>query len=151
MAFVSLFGVQMPFQSAVLLVGESVVAALFVAAVLFAARHKGTYHHYLILSGFLVDELVMKPLMYQRLALGVLGSFPYTGTVGLWHVSLSVAATVLGIATIYLGFRNRVKKGGKMFLPPKGRVHRYVGALYLASWAATLLLGLRIFATFYLH
>jgi hypothetical protein len=150
MAFVELFGVLMPFESAVLLVGESIIAVLFIVAVVLAALHKGTYHHYLVLSGFLLDELVFKPLMYQRLSLGVLGSFPYEATAGLPHIALSSVATVLGIVTIYLGFRYRTKKGWRMFMPPKGRIHRYIGASYLIAWAVTMVIGLRIFATFYL-
>jgi len=150
MALVDLFGVRLPEEAAVLLVGESVVASLFVAAVVLAARHRGTYHHYLILSGFLLDELVMKPLMYGRLALGVFGNYPYSGTLGLPHIAVAILATVLGIVTVCMGFRYRVKKDRRMFLRPKGRIHRIVGASYLVAWAATLLLGLRIFATFYL-
>ena len=147
---VDLLGVQMPVESAVLLIGEIVVAALFIVAVLFAARHKGTHHHYLILSGFLLDELVMKPLMYQRLSSGVLGSYPYDGTAGLAHIVLSAVVTALGLVTIYLGFRHRVEKDRRMFMPPKGRIHKFAGASYLAAWAITMLLGIRIFATFYL-
>ena len=114
------------------------------------ARHKGWYHHYMILSAFLADELVFKPLMYQRLTLGVFGSFPYSGTIGLPHVLLAISATLLGAATVVLGFRFRIKKEKKMFMPPKGRVHRIFGALYLVSWFATMLYGVRIFVLFYL-
>jgi hypothetical protein len=150
MGLVSLFGVQVESRVAFLIVGEIVVGAVLILALVMAARHKGWYHHYMILSAFLADELVMKPLMYQRLALGVFGSFPYPGTIGLPHVLLAVSATVLGAVTVILGFRFRVKKKKKMFMPPKGRVHKIFGALYLASWFATMLYGIRIFASFYL-
>jgi hypothetical protein len=151
MGTVDLFGVSVPSQVAIVMIGEIVIAALFVTAVLMAAFHKGWYHHYLVLSGFLLDELVMKPLMYSRLSLGVFGSFPYKGTSAMPHLVLAAAATVLGIAAIYLGFRYRTKKDHKMFMPPKGKIHRYIGALYLLAWLATLIGGLRIFGTFYLQ
>jgi hypothetical protein len=63
---------------------------------------------------------------------------------------LAVSVTVLGAATVILGFKFRIKKQKKMFLPPKGRVHKIVGALYLVSWFATMLYGVRIFVLFYL-
>jgi hypothetical protein len=37
-----------------------------------------------------------------------------------------------------------------MFLPPKGKIHKYIGAAYLLAWLATLIVGLRIYASFYL-
>lgn len=150
MGLVSLFGAHVEPRIALLILGEITVGILLVASFIMAARHKGRYHHYMMLSAFLTDELVLKPLMYQRLTLGVFGSFPYSGTLGLPHVLLAISATILGATTIFLGFKFRLKKGKKMFMPIKGRIHKIIGAVYLASWTATLLLGVRIFATFYL-
>ena len=150
MALVNLFGAQVESRVALLMIGEIVIGVLLVLAFLLAARHKGRYHHYMILSAFLADELLMKPLMYQRLALGVFGSFPYSGTVGLPHVLLAVSCSVLGALTVILGFWFRVKKEKQMFMPPKGRIHKVIGALYLISWFATMLYGVRIFVLFYL-
>lgn len=150
MGLVNLFGAHVESRVAFLIIGEIVVGILLVLAFVMAARHKGRYHHYMILSAFLADELVFKPLMYQRLTLGVFGSFPYSGTVGLPHIMLAISATVLGAATVVLGFRFRIKKGKKMFMPPKGRIHKIVGALYLVSWFATLLFGVLIFVHFYM-
>jgi hypothetical protein len=150
MGLVNLFGAHVEPRIAFLMIGEIVVGAILVLAFVMAARHRGWYHHYMILSAFLADELVFKPLMYQRLTLGVFGSFPYPGTSGLPHISLPASATVLGAATVSLGFKFRIKKQKKMFLPPKGRVHKIVGALYLLSWFAAMLYGVRIFVLFYL-
>jgi len=150
MGLVNLFGAHVEPRVAFLMIGEIVVGVILVLAFVMAARHKGRYHHYMILSAFLADELVFKPLMYQRLTLGVFGSFPYPGTSGLPHILLAVSVTVLGAATVILGFKFRIKKQKKMFLPPKGRVHKIVGALYLMSWFATMLYGVRIFVLFYL-
>jgi len=150
MGLVSLFGAHVEPRIAIIMIGEILVGVLLVLAFVMAARHKGLYHHYMILSAFLTDELIFKPLMYQRLTLGVFGSFPYSGTIGLPHLMLAVTATALGAATVVLGFRYRIKKAKKMFMPPKGRIHKIVGALYLVSWFATMLYGVRIFALFYL-
>ncbi len=150
MSTVDLLGTILPSQVAIVMIGEMIIAGLFVTAVLMAALHKGWYHHYLVLSGFLLDELVMKPLMYGRLSLGVFGSFPYSGTSAIPHLVLAVITTVLGVLAIYLAFKHRSKKDHKMFLPPKGKIHKYMGAAYLLAWLATLIVGLRIFASFYL-
>ncbi len=150
MGLVNLFGALVEPRIAFLMIGEIVVGAVLVLAFVMAARHKGLYHHYMILSAFLTDELIFKSLMYQRLTLGVFGSFPYPGTIGLPHVLLAVIATALGAATVVLGFRYRIKKGKKMFMPPKGRMHKIVGALYLLSWFAAMLYGVRVFVLFYL-
>ena len=149
MATVDLFGAQVEPRIAFLMIGEIAVGVLLVLAFVMAFRHIGRYHHYMMLSAFLTDELIFKPLMYQRLALGVFGSFPYPGTIGLPHVLLAVSATVLGAATVILGFRFMIKKEKKMFMPPKGMIHKVFGALYLVSWFATMLYGIRIFMQFY--
>jgi hypothetical protein len=60
-----------------------------------------------------------------------------------------MVTTVSGIIAIYLGFRYRVKKDRKMFMPPKGRVHKIAGAVFYASWYLAFLLGLRVFLLFY--
>jgi hypothetical protein len=96
-------------------------AGLFVTAVLMAALHKGRCHHYLVLSGFLLDELVMKPLMYQRLSLGVFGSFPYSGTSAIPHLALAVITTVLGVLAIYLLSSVGAKRTTRCSFRPKGR------------------------------
>jgi uncharacterized membrane protein YozB (DUF420 family) len=150
MGLVNLFGAHVEPRIAFLMMGEIVVGVLLALAFIMAARHKGRYHHYMILPAFLADELVIKPLMYQRLTLGVFGAFPYPGTSGLPHILLAASATVLGTATMILGFKFRIKKEKKMFLPPKGKIHKIVGALYLVSWFATMLYGVRIFVLFYL-
>ena len=150
MSTIDLLGTILPSQVAIVMIGEMIIAGLFVTAVLMAALHKGWYHHCLVLGGFLLDELVMKPLMYQRLSLGVFGSFPYSGTTAIPHLTLAVITTVLGVLAIYLAFKYRSKKDHKMFLPPKGKTHKYMGAAYLMAWLATLIVGLRIFTSFYL-
>ena len=150
MALVELLGVRMPVEAAIVLVGEAVVGVVLVIAFYLAATHKGRYHHWMMLSAFLFDELVLKGIMVRKLLDGALGSYPYEGTGGTPHVVLSAICTVAGIAVIYLGFRHRVRRAGNMFLPPKGRKpHKIVGLVYLASWAATLLVGMRIFWDFY--
>lgn len=150
MSTIDLLGTVMPSQVAILMVGEIVIAGLFLSAVLMAALHRGWYHHYIVLSGFLLDELAMKPLMYSRLSLGVFGSFPYPGPSAIPHLVLAVITTVLGVLAIYLAFKHRSKKDHKMFLPPKGKIHKYMGTAYMLAWLATLIVGLRIFASFYL-
>lgn len=149
MDFIELFGVLMPGEVGISLVLEFAVAVLLALALFMAATHKGTYHHWIMLSAFLVDELIAKPIMVQRFTLGVFGDFPYSGTTGLAHISLSIITTVSGIMTIYLGFRYRIKKDGRMFMPPKGRVHKIVGAVFFASWYLAFLLGVGIFLMFY--
>ena len=147
---IDFFGASVPEEAALLLVLELALGAVLVASFLMAVLHKGAWHHWMMLSAYVLDELVAKPLMVQRLMLGVVGDFPYEGTVALPHVALSVIASVFGLVTIVLGFRYRVKKERKMFMPAKGKkVHRLVGAVFLISWFASLVLGLRMFFIFY--
>jgi uncharacterized membrane protein YozB (DUF420 family) len=74
---------------------------------------------------------------------------PWEGTKIVPHLLISLLAAVLGVATVYLGFRYRVKKERKMFLPPKGKLHRIVGALFLVLWSATFAIGLVMFLETY--
>src|SRR4030042_5351250 len=149
MDFVELFGVFMPGEVGISLVLEIAVAVLLALALFMAATHRGPSHHWIMLAAFLVDDLIAKPIMVQRLTLGVFGDFPYSSTSGLVHISLSIITTVSGIIAIYLGFRYRVKKDGKMFMPPRGRIHKIFGAVFYASWYLAFLLGMRVFLMFY--
>ncbi len=140
----------MPTEIAVSVLLEVVLAGVFAQALFLAATHRGFYHHWIMLSGFLLDELVAKPIMVQRFMDGVLGDYPYSATSGLPHIVLSVVATVAGVATIALGFKFRTRKERKMFLPSKGkRIHMLIGAVFFASWYLAFFLGMRIFSMFY--
>ena len=151
MGDVQVFGIVMSPGSFIAFVGEIAVACILAAAVIMAARHKGRYHHYMILTAFLTDELVLKPLMFQRLSLGVFGDFPYSGTFAPLHISLAIVTTVLGLAAVIVGFKYRVKKEKKLFMPPKGmRWHKPVGILYVAIWYLAFIDGIYIFSRFYL-
>lgn len=150
MSFVEMLGVLMPTEIAVSVVLEIDLAAVFAAALPLAVVHRGFYHHWLMLSGFLADELVAKPIMVMRFMDGVLGDYPYSATSGLGHIILSVIATVSGVVTIALGLKFRTKKKRKMFLPPKGkRLHMVSGVMFFVSWFLTFALGMRIFLMFY--
>ena len=144
-----LLGAELAPVVAFMLIGEIAVFAVFVCAWVLARLHKGRYHHYVMLAAFLTDELVFKPLMTLR-ALEVYGPYPWPGTNIAPHLWLDIGVTALGVATVVAAFRFRVKKKGNMFMPPKGRIHRLLGYLFISLWAATLVLGIRIFAGFYL-
>ncbi len=150
MSFVEIFGISMPTEIAVSVVVEIILAGVFAIALVLAITHRGFYHHWIMLSAFLVDELLAKPIMVQRFMDGVLGDYPYSATSGLAHIGLSVVATVAGIVTIALGFKFRTRKERKMFLPPKGkRLHLVSGAVFFSSWYLAFILGMRIFSMFY--
>ena len=142
---VNLFGAQVPSAVALMLMGETVLLAIFLGAWVLAKLHKGRDHHYVMLGAFAFDVLVFKPLMISR-AFRVFGPFPWSGTSISLHLYLDLVVAVLGVASIYLGFKYRVKKGAKMFLPPKGRMHKWTGYLFVALWVATFVLGVKIFA-----
>jgi uncharacterized membrane protein YozB (DUF420 family) len=142
---VGLLGAQVPSVVALMFIGEAAMLAVFIVAWLLGRLHKGKYHHYVMLAAFATDMLVFKPLMTTR-ALEVFGPFPWPGTSISLHLYLDLAVTVLGFVSIYYGFKFRIKKGGKMFLPPKGRMHKWAGYLFIAFWIATFVLGIRIFA-----
>lgn len=143
-----LFGTDIAPAVAFMLIGEMAVFAVFVCAWALARLRKGRYHHYLMLTAFLTDELVFKPLMTLR-ALDVYGPYPWPGTSIAPHLWLDIGVTALGVASIVAAFKFRVKKEKKMFMPPKGRIHRLLGYLFILLWAATLVSGVRIFAGFY--
>lgn len=145
-----MLGVTMPVETAFMLLGEVAVGIVLLTAFVLALTHRGAYHHWMMLAAFLFDELVLKAMMVQKLMQGVLGDFPYTGTSGLPHLLLSTLCTVAGLLAIYLGFRFRVKKDRRMFMPPKGRIHKVAGAVYIVSWLASFVIGLAIFRSSYL-
>jgi len=148
---VDLFGVVMSTEAFVSMVGEIVVACLLILAVVIGLKHKGVYHHYILLIAYLSDELVFKVIMYSRLRLGVFGDFPYAGTMAPLHISLAVLVTVLGLAAVALGFKYRIKKDRKMFMPPRGmKWHKPIGILYVVFWFVSFLDGIYIFRSFYL-
>lgn len=151
MSAVDLFGVVMSTEAFVSMVGEIVVACLLILAVVIGLKHKGVYHHYILLIAYLSDELVFKVIMYSRLRLGVFGDFPYAGTMAPLHISLAVLVTVLGLAAVALGFKYRIKKDRKMFMPPRGmKWHKPIGILYVVFWFVSFLDGIYIFRSFYL-
>lgn len=151
MSAVDLFGVVMSTEAFVSMVGEIVVACLLILAVVIGLKHKGVYHHYILLIAYLSDELVFKVIMYSRLRLGVFGDFPYAGTMAPLHISLAVVVTVLGLAAVVLGFKYRIKKDRKMFMPPRGmKWHKPIGILYVVFWFVSFLDGIYIFRSFYL-
>ena len=151
MSAVDLFGVVMSTEAFVSMVGEIVVASLLILAVVIGLKHKGVYHHYILLIAYLSDELVFKVIMYSRLRLGVFGEFPYAGTMAPLHISLAVVVTVLGLAAVVLGFKYRIKKDRKMFMPPRGmKWHKPIGILYVVFWFVSFLDGIYIFRSFYL-
>ena len=146
---IDLLGVKVPSVVALALIGEIVVLAALVTAVLMAHAHRGRDHHYLILVAFLFDLLVLKPIMLSRIAGNIYGAYPWDGTLILPHVFMEPISTVSGAVTIFLGFKHRTKKDGKMFMPPKGRMHRIVGLVFIVSWTLTFILGMMIFNQVY--
>ena len=128
-----------------IMIGEMIIAILLIVAFAFARKHKGVHHHYIMLSAFLLDELIFKPLMTMRAIDGSNGNFPWEGTAILPHLILSIAMTILGIVTIFLGFKRVVKKDRKMFMPPKGKIHRIVGRTFILTWIASYMIGLWVF------
>ncbi len=127
------------------LLGETILAILLVVALFMAAAHKGDVHHYLMLAVFTVDLLVFKPIMFSLAFDGSNGLFPWEGSSILLHLIISSIVAALGLLAIYLGFRKVVRRGGKMFMPKQGRVHRIIGALFIALWLITYIMGLFIF------
>jgi len=146
---VNLFGATVEPIVAFFLLGELGVLVALVAAYLLGRFHKGRAHHYLMLVAFLADLLVFKPLMYSR-ASSAWGSFPWDGTRIAPHLILSASAGAIGAIDVLLGFKYRIKKGPKMFMPPKGKLHRTLGLLFLAVWSVAFVIGLVIFLETYL-
>jgi uncharacterized membrane protein YozB (DUF420 family) len=145
-----IFAPNAPAVVEVILIGETLVAALLIIAVILGSKHRGYHHHYIMLSAFLLDELIFKPLMMIRATDGSNSYFPWDGTAILPHLILSIVMTLLGIIVIFLGYRHYAKKEKKMFMPPKGKIHKLIGAAFVTSWVASYIVGLWIFATTWL-
>lgn len=145
-----LFGVNTTTTAAVVLIGETVLAAFLIIGIFLAAKHKGTHHHWILLTVYLSDFLVLKPLMILKIYDGTYGSYPWPFPAGLLpHIVMAVISAASGAAAIALAFKYRVKKGNKMFMPPKGKVHKLVGAIFVASWFVVYFVGLSIFYRLY--
>ena len=105
----------------------------------------------MMLAAFLMDVLVFKSLMSMRAFGDVWGGYPWSGTSILRHMVLDTITLVVGIATIYLGFKYRVKRENKMFMPPaRKKIHRVVGTSFIILWLVTLVVGISIFVESYL-
>jgi uncharacterized membrane protein YozB (DUF420 family) len=133
-----------------MLVGEAVLLTAYVTAWVLARKHRGRHHHFVMLSSFALDMLVFKPLMLSR-AIGTYGSYPWPGTNIAIHFWFDVLVAILGVLTIYLAFRFRVKKNKKMFMPPKGRIHRTAGYAFIVLWVSTFVLGIWLFSWAHIH
>lgn len=142
----------MTYLALAVLVGEALVGGLITAAVVMAQTHRGRYHHWMMLSAFLGDVLVVKPIMIYRISQGIFGPFPYSHTPAMPHMILAALAAALGITNIYLGFKYRIISGKakNFYLNEKGVRHRLIGAAFVAVWAATLIYGIYIFYTTYI-
>ena len=134
--YTDLFGAQLPVAAVFFLFGQGLLLSALVVAYILARKHKGREHHYLMISIFLVDQLVFKPLMISR-ALSIWGPYPWSGTQLVYHMYLDIAVAILGVANIYLGFRYRIKKDRRMYMPAKGKIHRYVGVFFIIAWIVT--------------
>ena len=125
--------------------GEIVIALALIGASVLAARHRGTNHHWLMLPIFGVDLVVFKTIMYVRAFSGAFGSFPWTGTAIFPHMVLSWLWVIAGALAIGLAFRFRVVRSGRMFMPPKGRIHRVAGGTAITFWYISFIVGLLVF------
>jgi len=134
-----------PFVVAFMFVGEAALLIAYIVAWACARLHYGKRHHYVMLSSFALDMLVFKPIMISR-AFRVYGSYPWPGSSIALHFWLDAAVAVLGLLTIYFAFRFRTVRDRKMFMPPKGRVHRRLGIAFIILWIATFIVGVRVFA-----
>jgi len=144
------FGVSTTTTAAVVLIGETVLAAILIIGIFLAAKHKGTYHHWILLTVYLSDFLVLKPLMILKIYDGTYGSYPWPVPAGMLpHIVMAMISAASGAAAIALAFRYRVKKGNKMFMPPKGKIHKLVGAAFVISWLFAYAVGLGIFNGLY--
>ena len=109
-----------------------------------ARTHKGRMHHYTMLVAFLADLLVLKPMMYNR-ATSAWSPSPWEVSRIAPHLLLSFVVAVFGIVSLYLGFKFRVRKDRRMFLPPKGRLHKTIGVLFIVLWTIAFVTGVLIF------
>jgi uncharacterized membrane protein YozB (DUF420 family) len=141
------WAVNPPLVVMVMLIGETVLAGILVISLFLAAKHRGLPHHYLMISVFLIDMVVFKPLMISKAIDGSNGSFPWDGTNILGHLLISIGVAALGAISILVGFRSAIRKGSRMFLPPAGLIHRILGSAFLVAWTATYLTGLVLYAS----
>lgn len=140
-----IFGENVPWIVDLNLLGESMLAILLISALVLAALHKGHLHHYIMLTVFAVDLLVFKPIMIMLATDGSNGLYPWEGSSILPHLIVSATVAALGFLTIYLGFKKVLRKGGRMYMPKQGRIHRIIGATFIILWLATYVVGLMIF------
>ena len=152
MDLITVFGVRMTFLALSVLIGEAVVGIVMAVAVIMAHTHRGRNHHWMILTAFLGDLLVVKPIMIYRVSQGAFGSFPYSHTPVLPHMALAIFTAALGAINIWLGFKYRIKSGKSknFYLSAKGTRHRIVGATFVALWESTMIVGIWIFYTTYI-
>ena len=140
-----ILGANIPPLVYVLMIGETVLACVFAATLLWARKHHGRRHHCVTLAAFLVDVLLFKPLMISRAADGSNAYFPWPGSNILIHLTAAGAVTVLGIIVIVIGLRKVIRKEKKMLMPPKGKRHKTLGYVFLAAWYLTYAIGVVIF------
>lgn len=145
----AIFGAGIPLISELTLIGETAIAALLILSFILARKHKGLFHHYLMLVAFLADVLIFKIIMITRAFNGELGSFPWGEIVILPHLIISVAVSAVGAVAIINGFKFVLRKNKKMFMPPKGKMHKLLGRIFLISWFVAYLFGIIVFGRLY--
>ena len=128
--------------------GEILLAILLPVAIVLAARHRGTNHHWLMLGIFLADVVVFKTIMYVRAFSGAFGLFPFDNLIFV-HMIVSWIWVIAGIATIYFAFKYRTVRKGRMFMLPKGQIHRLTGFIAAGSWYLAFLIGISVFIRYY--
>lgn len=145
-----LFGISTTTTASVVLLGETVLAAILLIGIFLAAKHRGMNHHWILLTVYLSDFIVLKPLMILKIYDGTYGSYPWPAPAGMLpHIIMAVISAASGAAAIALAFKYRVKKGNKMFMPPEGKIHKLVGLVFVVSWFAVYAIGLGIFHRLY--
>ena len=129
-----------PLISDAILIVEIILAILLTIGFYFARKHRGTRHHWIMLSSFAVHIVFGVALMV----------ISFTILLSIAEAAPTIAHVILAAINIILGFIWRAKDSPVMVLPPRQRrIHQTLGIILLLLWYFMVISGIFVYLTLY--
>ncbi|WP_287584979.1 DUF420 domain-containing protein [Candidatus Borrarchaeum sp.] len=142
-----IFRAQAPLISDAILIVEIILAILLTLGFYFARKHRGTRHHWIMLSSFVAHIVFGVALMVISFSI-LLSIAEAASTIA--HATIASLVVILAAINIILGFIWRAKDSPVMVLPPRQRrIHQTLGIILLLLWYFLVISGIFVYLTLY--
>ncbi len=136
-----------PLISDAILIVEVILAILLTLGFICARKHRGTRHHWIMLSSFVVHIVFGVALMVISFSI-LLSIAKAAPTIA--HATIASLVVILAAINIILGFIWRAKDSPVMVLPPRQRhIHQTLGIILLLLWYFIVISGIFVYLTLY--